>query len=31
LYVIGHCTIDDRCQDHGSRGLPYVEHWRYGV
>jgi elongation factor 2 len=25
LYVIGHCTIDDRCQDHGSRVLPYVE------
>ncbi len=26
LYVIGHNTIDDRCQDHGSRVLPYVEH-----
>jgi hypothetical protein len=29
LYVIG-CN-DDRCQDHGSRVLPYVECWRYGV
>ncbi len=29
LYVIGHCTIDDKCQDHDQE--PYVEHGTYGI